>query len=228
MMQLEPNVRKSQLVANVVRTALFGCLLSSGLMAQEGIADAADAAAALGTVVADMQRVAKDMQGQQKVTDEVVEQQSSVLKSLDELIAIANRMPKGNQRKSGSQKQSPKQQPGSKSDNEKTQQTREQQTRKRSDDQRPQDASDALQNGTATTDVGAKSRRVLVQEIWGHLPAAMQRRLMTGSGEKPLPKYQRLVEKYFEAIAERRSEPKTRQRPMPTKSGKPSANANQK
>lgn len=45
-------------------------------------------------------------------------------------------------------------------------------------------------------------RRALVDEVWGHLPPAMRERLLNVGSEKLLPKYEELIRRYYEALAE--------------------------
>lgn len=45
-------------------------------------------------------------------------------------------------------------------------------------------------------------RRALVDEVWGHLPPAMRERLLNVQGEKLLPKYEELIRRYYESLAE--------------------------
>lgn len=45
-------------------------------------------------------------------------------------------------------------------------------------------------------------RRALVDEVWGHLPPAMRERLLNVQGEKLLPKYEDLIRRYYESLAE--------------------------
>jgi len=45
-------------------------------------------------------------------------------------------------------------------------------------------------------------RRQTVKEVWGHLPPALQQKLLNIFSEKYLPKYEELVRRYYEALAE--------------------------
>lgn len=44
-------------------------------------------------------------------------------------------------------------------------------------------------------------RRLLVKELWGHLPPALRRRLLNIGSATPLPQYEQLVRRYFESLA---------------------------
>jgi hypothetical protein len=45
-------------------------------------------------------------------------------------------------------------------------------------------------------------QRRLVDEVWGHLPARLRQKVQNVSSEKTLPRYEDLVRRYFEALAE--------------------------
>ena len=45
-------------------------------------------------------------------------------------------------------------------------------------------------------------RRALIDEVWGHLPPAMRERLLNVGSEKLLPKYEDLIRRYYETLAE--------------------------
>lgn len=45
-------------------------------------------------------------------------------------------------------------------------------------------------------------RRAMIDEVWGHLPPAMRERLLNVGSEKLLPKYEDLIRRYYEALAE--------------------------
>lgn len=53
-------------------------------------------------------------------------------------------------------------------------------------------------------------RRALVDEVWGHLPEAMRERLLNVGTEKLLPKYERLIQQYYESLAEPGNEDRRR------------------
>jgi hypothetical protein len=50
--------------------------------------------------------------------------------------------------------------------------------------------------------VAMARRRALVDEVWGHLPPAMRERLLNVGSEKLLPKYEDLIRRYYESLAE--------------------------
>lgn len=45
-------------------------------------------------------------------------------------------------------------------------------------------------------------RRALIDEVWGHLPPVMRERLLNVGGEKLLPKYEDMIRRYYESLAE--------------------------
>lgn len=58
------------------------------------------------------------------------------------------------------------------------------------------------QHTTPTPDRRITERRMLVKELWGHLPPALRQRLLNIEGATPLPQYGKLVRRYFESLAE--------------------------
>jgi hypothetical protein len=48
-------------------------------------------------------------------------------------------------------------------------------------------------------------RRALINEVWGHLPANVRERLLNVGGEKLLPKYDEMIRRYYESLAEGKS-----------------------
>lgn len=48
----------------------------------------------------------------------------------------------------------------------------------------------------------ATRREALHQDVWGHLPPAVRKKLMSLGGDKVLPKYDDLARRYFESLAE--------------------------
>lgn len=156
----------------------------------------------LKSVVDNMQQAAVAIKNQ-RITDETTTQQTRAVTLLDRLIEAAKGMQ--SKRPQPRSPQNAADDPGADSPdkgNAETQTT--QQAENRRQDQARQDSTNSVKNGATTPDIGGAARqRLMVKEVWGHLPAAMQRRLMNASDEKTLPKYERLVEKYFSAIAEK-------------------------
>jgi hypothetical protein len=42
----------------------------------------------------------------------------------------------------------------------------------------------------------------LLKDVWGHLPERVRRQMLSGSAERVLPKYQKLIEQYYKRLAE--------------------------
>ena len=57
------------------------------------------------------------------------------------------------------------------------------------------------QQATTAPDHRILERRMLVKELWGHLPPALRQRLLNIEGATPLPQYEQLVRRYFESLA---------------------------
>jgi hypothetical protein len=50
-------------------------------------------------------------------------------------------------------------------------------------------------------------RQRLVDQVWGHLPAAARKQMQQSAGERYHPKYEREIEAYFRRLAEPRAKP---------------------
>ncbi|MFK7820075.1 MAG: hypothetical protein AB8G99_15245 [Planctomycetaceae bacterium] len=154
-----------------------------------------------------------------EVSKKTIETQAAVVSSLDELIQLAKAMQSKSQ--SGTQRQplpnnANSKKPQNKPDDPKAGQPdgakqNQSQQRKRPDDS--QDSSGPTKGTVPSANGTASPRRVLVKEVWGHLPPALRRRLLSTAEEKPIPRYQGLVEQYFRAIAE---QPQQRKRLPPS------------
>lgn len=153
-----------------------------------------DVSDSLKSAVTSMKLVATDIRSNQ-LSAATIRKQAQVLVQLDRLIKLAESMPRQGQPAKKSGESSPK--PG--------------------EPGRQPTASDggrAKSGGTGSGGTGKapgtdasptpqSRQRILVQQVWGHLPAALQKRLLSAANEKAIPKYQRLVDKYFEAIAKK-------------------------
>ena len=62
------------------------------------------------------------------------------------------------------------------------------------------DSDQQANRGRSAEEEAARQR--LAKDVWGHLPAAMRQDLLNVYSEKFLPKYDDLVRKYYEALAE--------------------------
>jgi aspartate aminotransferase-like enzyme len=43
----------------------------------------------------------------------------------------------------------------------------------------------------------------LIKDVWGHLPPHVREAMLNSMSEKYLPKYEELVKKYYEALAQK-------------------------
>lgn len=171
----------------------------------------------LRSAIVGMQASASDLR-EKSVTGGTVAAQTDVITSLDRLIAMSSKIQsKG---KSGSAQKEPAPN-NSESPKESEQGGQEQQTsqsgEQRNTSEEPQDSTNSTQGIQSAGDGAAGKRRILVRDVWGHLPPAIQRRLMSVPDEKPIPRYQRLVERYFRAIAEQRVRKPTKRPSSPRK-----------
>jgi hypothetical protein len=115
--------------------------------------------------------------------------------------------PNQNQRdeKDRSQKQRQKVQKGQgnpqNSGNQESSDPNDSQGKRRNDDKSAdsQELSDAARAKAAD-----ESRRAqLIKDVWGHLPPHVRDAMQNAFGEKYLPRYEDLVKKYYEALAEK-------------------------
>ena len=157
--------------------------------------------------VSKMESAAGDIQSGE-ISGQTIDSQKDALGSLDQLIKMADQLPQTGGKSSPQPRPDEPKQPGQQEPNQpKAPQDQSATGNKRRKDKEPQNATSGV--AAANTSAAAKTerRRVLVQEVWGHLPPDLKRRLMSVSDEKPLPKYQRSVERYFRALAERSRKP---------------------
>lgn len=149
-----------------------------------------------------MEGVGDDL-AKKQVSQKTLQTQKQILSGLDQLILRAEQLPQTGQRSQ------PKQQPPDQDGNKQPESsgTAQQQSDTRRTDENPQDSTNAPGRTDGGTEVSANRKRVIVRQIWGHLPPGLQRRVLNTSDVEPLPKYKRLVEKYFEAIAEQSKSP---------------------
>lgn len=71
---------------------------------------------------------------------------------------------------------------------------------KKTSGDKSRDSDQQLNRGRSAEEEAARQR--LAKDVWGHLPAAMRQELLNVYSEKFLPKYDDLVRKYYEALAE--------------------------
>ncbi|MFQ5733613.1 MAG: hypothetical protein ACE5KM_16880 [Planctomycetaceae bacterium] len=67
---------------------------------------------------------------------------------------------------------------------------------------RPKGSDPGVRNPAESRKVMIARRRRLIQEVWGHLPESVKRKLQNMGGETYIPKYKPLISRYFESLAE--------------------------
>lgn len=142
------------------------------------------------------------------VTKELVATQSKAVADLDRLIKMAEQLPK---RRRDTSSRKPKNKDTRSPDKQASKEQAETRAQQRQSQTQPSDGrrkttgqtQQPVEDNSRASPSAAARRRILVQQIWGHLPPSLQRRLMTGESEKPLPKYERLVRRYFEVLSEK-------------------------
>ena len=86
------------------------------------------------------------------------------------------------------------------------QQRQREQARRNQEDQPPSDKSKDTSASQAATKAPAANKdrqQELVKDVWGHLPPNVRAELLNVFSEKYLPKYEDLVRRYYEALAEK-------------------------
>lgn len=136
--------------------------------------------------------------------------QEEIVKHLQALIDLANRprsqdsqSQSNNQQQNSSTKQSPDQQPDEQPQNKKGQDQQDQQQGTKEKNKKDV-ANSEERHGPRETESAEElvRRRELAKEIWGHLPPAMREQMLNVYGDKYLPKYEEVIRRYFEALAE--------------------------
>jgi len=153
-------------------------------------------------------------------SDETRELQAGILTDIDALIEKLKTQPP-------SQPQNPNQKPPqdqSQNDQQKPEQTgskQKPQTQPAGGEQQPsgsQPAGSGAGQKTGNKQTGESSeenlkqararatalarRRALINEVWGHLPPAIREKLLNVGSEKLLPKYEELIRRYYESLAD--------------------------
>lgn len=145
------------------------------------------------------------------------EVQEQVVKDLEKLIEQAKKPPQSpppqsqnsqdqNQnpqdRKQGQgRKNSPQPEDGQKTEEEKQSDSGEAPGRQKSESEKARESSDEAR-AAREREAEMARRRDLVKDVWGHLPPALRQKLLNVSSDKSLPKYDELIRRYFESLAE--------------------------
>jgi len=149
------------------------------------------------------------------LSDETEQLQTGIVSNIDALIEKLRKMPpppasntpdqpdqdqsnqNPSQDKQSSSKQQAQQKPKEQQGADSTSGTAPQPQSGKSGESTEQNLRQARERATAMA-----RRRALVDEVWGHLPPAMRERLLNVGSEKLLPKYEELIRRYYEALAE--------------------------
>lgn len=150
------------------------------------------------------------------VSDETQEIQKAVLDEIDKLIEKLKNQPPPPKSKDPNDNSNPQQnqqqnrQPRNQQQRPKNQQ---QQPQQQGQDQQPNQSSGEQKSKAAESEEenqrkvrearAADARRhALINEVWGHLPPNVRERLLNVGSEKMLPKYEDMIRRYYESLAE--------------------------
>jgi hypothetical protein len=101
--------------------------------------------------------------------------------------------PQNSQKQKGGSQEKPS--PG-----QKKQQEQKSESEKESQGKKSRDSDSQLRQNRSAAEEEARQR--MAKDVWGHLPAALRQELLNVYSEKYLPKYDEMVRKYYEALAE--------------------------
>ncbi len=101
--------------------------------------------------------------------------------------------PQNSQKQKGGSQEKPS--PG-----QKKQQDSKSESEKQSQGKKSRDSDNQLRQSRSAAEEEARQR--MAKDVWGHLPAALRQELLNVYSEKYLPKYDEMVRKYYEALAE--------------------------
>ncbi|MDA0285311.1 MAG: hypothetical protein O3B86_18330 [Planctomycetota bacterium] len=144
------------------------------------------------------------------LTEETEKLQTSIVSNIDLLIEkLQNRPLPGPPPSSDSSDENPQQdqQPGPQPQPQNTQQNQPGADSASRPGERPQagKAGESTEQNLRQAQERAAAlarRRALIDEVWGHLPPAMRERLLNVGSETLLPRYEEMIRRYYEALAE--------------------------
>lgn len=141
---------------------------------------------------------------QRKTGKPTQKKQQDIVKQLEQLIKTAEQQRSSSQQARQSQ-QNKLRKPGNQQ--EKDQQDQKSQTGEAAGQNSKEEVKDSEERvGKAEKRaVDDAKQRVLVQEVWGHLPPTLRKKLLNVFSEKRLLKYDDLVRRYFESLTEKDS-----------------------
>jgi hypothetical protein len=149
----------------------------------------------------------RDVQSRVNKTDtgrETQQLQKQILSDLDSLIQATR------QQQQRQQRQKPQQQPHPQQQQSPQQKPSDPQQPSSTDQPAPDGRrSDGQESATQTSQAKAAAsqaaqRQVILQQVWGHLPERLRERVLNMKDDRYLPKYEGLIRRYFEALAEKR------------------------
>ncbi len=138
--------------------------------------------------------------------------QQQVVKDLQDLLAMLKKQQSRHQGQSQSRKRDQNQQQSERQKMQKDQND-PQNSRSKKNSDKSGDPRDSRRNDGKSADsqertdparvAAEKARRAqMVKDVWGHLPPHVREAMLNSVSEKYLPKYEELVKKYYEALAE--------------------------
>jgi hypothetical protein len=117
-----------------------------------------------------------------------------------------------NQNQNGQQRQAPRrQQLDPQNSGNRPQPTRGQGNPSRSPEEKARDSEERLNTGKVPLDEDAR-RQQMLKDVWGHLPPHVREAMRNNMGEKYLPRYEELIKRYYETLAEKNRD-RTNRRP---------------
>lgn len=147
---------------------------------------------------------------QKQTGSETQRMQQDILTNLDSLIQAAKEQQQNQQQQNQKQRQRQQQQ---------NQQQQKQRSPSQQQQQQPGQSPGKQPNGRrkddgreSTTQTGEKAavaarlaqRKMILKQVWGHLPERLRDRVLNMSDDRYLPKYETLIRRYFEALAKKR------------------------
>jgi len=167
----------------------------------------------LNRTIESMRAVSKKLLGKD-LSDETRKKQQLILSDIDKLIEKLKQPTPLSDQSSDAQQHDPNQQDQQKQKSKSPSQNQQPQANKQQpqgtggvSNQQKQDgkageSSDKeLQRKVSDRTAEIARRRVLIDEVWGHLPPAMREQMLNATNEKMLPQYEQLIRDYYESLA---------------------------
>lgn len=170
-------------------------------------------------------RQARQRMADKKTGSETRDIQQQVIKDLEKLIQHSKNPPKGspppppqssqnqNPRNNRNQDRQKSPQPNIPEDQKhETGESGDAQNQQKTESDNARESSDEAR-AAREREAELNRRRDLVKDVWGHLPPALRQKLLNGSSDKSLPRYDELIRRYFESLAEEGSTLPPRRKP---------------